>query len=435
VDFLFYLDYIFSKFVIMNKIKVLVLPSDKTGVGKFRSIDPHVCLQNNYPNEFHVDIDYEPRVNDINYWKQYQIVHIHRNIGNAYEHTPNIIRMLKSLGIITIIDIDDYWMPGKEHPIHDIIRQNKINEKIVENLRHPDYVTTTTTIFATEIKKINKNVEIFPNAIDPSEPQFNEPTEQCDKIRVGWLGGSSHLHDLMLLEGMVSKLSPIQDKIQYVVCGFDTRGTITEINKQTGEQKQRPIQPHETVWAKYEEIFTNNYKIITPEYKVFLDKFVEQPFENEKNENYRRVWTKDITQYARNYSKFDISIAPIKSHTFNIVKSQLKVIEAGFYKKALIASEVGPYTIDLKHALKDGQFTDGNALLVKDSRNHSDWSKNIKKLVDNPNMIIDLGERLYETVKDTYDLRNVTKARAEWYKLIVDKKNNVQHTLNENFVS
>jgi len=418
-----------------EKIKVLVLPSDRTGVGKFRSIDPHVMLQNMYPDEFHVDIDYEPRINDINYWKQYQIVHIHRNIGNQYEHTPNIIRMLKSLNIVTIIDIDDYWMPGKEHPIHDIIRQNKINEKIVENLKHPDYVTTTTTIFAKEIKKINKNVEIFPNAIDPSEPQFNEPTEQSDKIRVGWLGGSSHLHDLMLLEGMVSKLSPLQDKIQYVVCGFDTRGTITEINKQTGEQKQRPIQPHETVWAKYEEIFTNRYQIITPEYKTFLDKFVEEQFENERNENYRRVWTKHITQYARNYSKFDISIAPIKSHMFNIVKSQLKVIEAGFYKKALVASEVGPYTIDLKHALKNGEFTNGNALLVPESRNHSDWAKNIKKLVDNPNMIVDLGERLYETVKDTYDLRNVTKARAEWYKLIVDKKNNAQHTLNENFVS
>ena len=418
-----------------EKIKVLVIPSDRTGVGKFRSVDPHVMLQNMYPNDFHVDIDYEPRINDINFWKKYQIVHIHRNIGNTYDHTPNIIRMLKSLGIITIVDIDDYWMPGKEHPIHDIIRQNKINEKIVENLKHPDYVTTTTTIFANEIKKINKNVEIFPNAIDPREPQFNEPLEKSDKIRVGWLGGSSHLHDLMLLEGMVSKLSPIQDKLQFVVCGFDARGTITEINKQTGEQKQRPIQPHETVWARYEEIFTNRYQIITPEYKLFLDKFIEQPFENEVNENYRRVWTKDITQYARNYSKFDISIAPIKNHTFNVVKSQLKVIEAGFYKKALIASEVGPYTIDLKHALKNGEFTDGNALLVPDSRNHSDWAKNIKKLVDNPNMIIDLGERLYETVKDTYDLRNVTKARAEWYKLILDKKNNDQYSLNQNLVS
>ena len=51
----------------MSKIKVLVLPSDKTGVGKFRSIDPHVMLQNLYPEEFHVDIDYEPKVNDYNY--------------------------------------------------------------------------------------------------------------------------------------------------------------------------------------------------------------------------------------------------------------------------------------------------------------------------------------------------------------------------------
>ena len=202
----------------MAKIKVLVIPSDKTGVGKFRSIDPHTFLQNMYPDDFHVDIDYEPRINDMNYWKQYQIVHIHRNIGQSYEQTPNIIRMLKSLGIVTIVDLDDYWMPGKEHPIHDIIRTNKINEKIVENLKHPDYVTTTTTIFANEIKKFNKNVEIFPNAIDPKESQFNELTLPSDKIRVGWLGGSSHLHDLMLLDGMVSKLNPVQDKLQFVVC-------------------------------------------------------------------------------------------------------------------------------------------------------------------------------------------------------------------------
>ena len=73
--------------------------------------------------------------------------------------------MLKSMGFVTIVELDDYWMPGKEHPIHDIIRANKINEKIVENLRHPDYVTTTTTIFADEIKKFNKNVEIFTTAI------------------------------------------------------------------------------------------------------------------------------------------------------------------------------------------------------------------------------------------------------------------------------
>jgi glycosyltransferase involved in cell wall biosynthesis len=101
------------------------------------------------------------------------------------------------------------------------------------------------------------------------------------------------------------------------------------------------------------------------------------------------------------------------------MKSQLKVIEAGFYKKALIASNVGPYTIDLKHSLNNGNFTDGNALLVNKNNNHSDWAKYIKKLVDNPNMITDMGERLYETVKDRYDLNKVTIDRKEFYLSII----------------
>jgi glycosyltransferase involved in cell wall biosynthesis len=403
-----------------EKIKVLVLPSDRTGVGKFRSMDPHVYLQNMYPDEFHVDIDYEPKVDDINYWKKYQIVHVHRNIGHNYDNTPNLIKFLKSLGIVVIVDLDDYWLPTAEHPIHHLIVQNKIHEKIIANLREASYVTTTTTVFAEEIKKLNKNVEIFPNAIDPQEPQFRQVTPESDRIRVGWLGGSSHLHDLMLLDGFVQKNGKeLNDKIQYVLCGFDIRGTMTEINKETGEQKQRPILPHETVWARYEEIFTDKYSIVSEDYKKYLMDFTEVDYKLESDLAYQRVWTKPVTTYAMNYSKLDISLAPIKNHIFNRMKSQLKVIEAGFYKKALIASNIGPYTIDLKHSLKNGEFVDGNALLVDEHRNHSDWSKYIKKLVNNPNMIKDMGERLYETVKDTYDLKNVTKTRAEWYKTLV----------------
>ena len=402
----------------MSKINVLVLPSDKSGVGKFRSVDPHVKLQNLYPNDFHVDIDYEPRLNDINYWKKYQIVHFHRSFGNI-DQCPDIIKYLSGIGIIMIADLDDYWLPTKEHPIHQLIVENKMNQKILANLKAADYVTTTTELFANEIRKFNKNVIVLPNAIDPNELQFKQQTPPSDKIRVGWLGGSSHLHDLKLLDGMVNKLQPLQDKLQYYVCGFDTRGTVTEINKQTGQQTQRPIRPQETVWVRYEEIFTNNYKIISPEYKTFLGKFEDGQYPNVEKENYVRVWTRPVETYAGNYSNFDISLAPIRNHIFNRMKSQLKVIEAGFYKKALIASNVGPYTIDLKHAMKNGEFTDGNALLVDESRNHSDWAKYIKKLVDNPNMITDLGERLYETVKDKYHLDVVTKTRAEFYKSLI----------------
>jgi glycosyltransferase involved in cell wall biosynthesis len=103
------------------------------------------------------------------------------------------------------------------------------------------------------------------------------------------------------------------------------------------------------------------------------------------------------------------------------MKSQLKVIEAGFYKKALIASNIGPYTIDLKHCLDNGNFVDGNAILINEARNHADWAKFIEKLVKNPNLIKDMGERLYETVKDKYDLKNVTNDRKQFYIDIANK--------------
>ena len=371
-------------------------------------------LQNNHSDEFHVDIDYEPKVNDINYWKQYDIVHFHRSIGQDYDQAPTLIQRLNALGIVTIMDLDDYWLPTKEHPVHQLVLQNKLHEKILANMKVAGHVITTTSIFATEISKYNKNVYVLPNAINPNEPQFKAETKPSDKLRFGWLGGSSHLHDLKLLDGTLSTLTQFKDNFSMYLCGFDTRGTVTEINKENGEQKQRPIKPEETVWARYEEIFTDRYKLVDDKHKEFLMKFKEEDYISDSETFYTRIWTKPVTSYAANYRWFDVSLAPIKNHIFNRVKSQLKVIEAGFYKKAIIASNVGPYTIDLKHALKNGEFTDGNALLVDEVRN-GDWSKYMKKLIQNPNLAYDLGQRLYETVKDTYDLNKVTKDRAQLY--------------------
>lgn len=403
----------------MSKINVLVVPSDRTGVGKFRSVDPHISLQNLYPNDFHVDIIYDVPLHDIEFFKKYQIVALHRSLGPDFDRAAQMIVKLNEIGIATVCDIDDYWMPGKEHPIHDVIKVNKINEKIVNNLKVAKYVSTTTSIFADEIKKLNKNVVIFPNAINPNESQFKEPTLPSERLRVGWLGGSSHLHDIQLLDSSFSKLTKYKDQLQFVLCGFDTRGSVTEINAETKEHKRRDILPHETVWARYEEIFTQKYSFVSDEYKKHLLQYSKEEYPNVDNEGYLRVWTKPVTSYAKNYSKFDVSLAPIKNTMFNRVKSQLKVIEAGFYKKAIIASDLGPYTIDLKHCLQNGNFVDGNALLVDENRNHSDWAKYIEKLLKNPNMAKDMGERLYETVKDKYDLDIVTKARAEFYKSIV----------------
>ena len=40
-----------------KKIKMLVIPSDRFGgVGKYRSVDPHVYISEHYKDEFDIDI-------------------------------------------------------------------------------------------------------------------------------------------------------------------------------------------------------------------------------------------------------------------------------------------------------------------------------------------------------------------------------------------
>jgi glycosyltransferase involved in cell wall biosynthesis len=405
----------------MSKIRILAIPSDKHGVGKFRMMDPYQFIGDNHSDDIHVDISYNADNND-EYFLNYDIVVFHTFIHQT-NHEQNIerIKWLQSKGIKVIMDIDDLWFVDQRHPMYHQVKTSRIGEMKMEMLKLVDYVTTTTPIFAKTIKdRLSvKNIEIFPNAVNEDEPQFKIDPIKSDKIRFGWLGGSSHLSDIELMSnGISSTHNAFKDKVQFVLCGFDLRGTVTEID-QEGKQRQRPIEPLETVWYKYEKFFTEDYKVLSPEYKSFLNVFVDTPY-NDVNEPYRRRWTKDIKTYASNYNTFDVSLAPLVESQFNANKSQLKVIEAGFHKKAIIASETDPYTLDLISAVNDGKLNDnGNALLVNPRRNHKDWAKHMKRLVENPNMIEDLGNRLYETVKDTYSLKKVCKDRVEFFKSII----------------
>jgi len=408
----------------MSKIKILSIPSDTHGVGKFRILDPFVYIGDNFQDEFHVDVVYDVPNND-DFFKNYDIVYFHTFI-HKLPHEINVERVnwLKLKGIKVIIDIDDLWYVDQRHPMYHQVVLNKISEKKVQLLKLADYVCTTTPIFAKTLKdRLSiKNVVIFPNAVNDEEEQFKSKKIESDKIRFGWLGGSSHLHDIELLEQGISSIhASYKDKVQFVLCGFDLRGTVTEIKKETGEQIQRPIQPLETVWFKYESIFTDKYRVLDQDYKTHLFNFVETSYDD-VNKPYVRRWTKNINTYATNYNYFDVSLAPLVESVFNDNKSQLKIIEAGFHKKAIIASETNPYTLDLVNSIENGIFNkSGNSLLVSTKKNHKQWAQHMKRLIENPNMIEDLGNRLYETVKDKYSLKKVCKDRTQFFKLILNK--------------
>ena len=409
----------------MSKIRILAIPSDVHGVGKFRILDPYKFIGENHTDDVHVDISFDVP-NDNNFFINYDIVVFHSFIHKT-SHDINVerVKWLKTNGIKVIMDIDDMWFVDQRHPMYYQIKVNKVGEKKVELLKLVDYVTTTTPIFADTIKKKLgvSNVQVFPNAVNEDEPQFKSSPIKSDKVRFGWLGGSSHLHDLELISGGISTtLNSFKEKVQFVLCGFDLRGNVTQMDKVTGKQTQRPIQPLETVWSKYEQFFTDNYKSLSEEYKNYLLTFVNGNF-NDENEPYRRRWTMEINKYATNYNYFDVSLAPLLETEFNSNKSQLKIIEAGFHKKPVIASDVKPFNLDLISAVDSGssEFNNkGNSLIVPPSKNHKLWAKHMKRLIENPNMIEDLGNRLYETVKDKYSLKNVSNNRVQFFKTIIN---------------
>lgn len=409
-----------------------MVPSDSQGVGHFRSIWPAQALTKHFGEDFEVEINIGPNVENLPYLKSFDIIHFHRHLG-PYELMEKTFSELKAAGVTLIMDIDDFWEPPSTHPLYQIVKSEKLNEKIIETIKLSDYVTTTTEIYASYIRPYNSNVIIMPNALDMNHPMWKSKAipSQTDKCRISWIGGSSHFNDLQLIEqsmGMLHNNKTLEDKFQIIMCGFDIRGTITEI-KPDGSRDTRHILPHETIWLKFEEIFTNKYSDIKKdaEYFKWLNKIKKEDYPDQYKKNYVRRWTLPLTQYGKHYDYCDVCLAPIDSidiHTtdkgqvikklnmFNLVKSELKIIEAGMKKKCLIAQDFGIY----KELLKNGE----TGILIND--NKDGWYKAMRKVIQEPEYREMLANNLHEYVKDRYELKNVTAARAAHYKDILSKR-------------
>jgi glycosyltransferase involved in cell wall biosynthesis len=409
----------------MSKINILVVPSDNQGgVGFYRSIQPHIQLEKQFPEEFSVSFNMKPNWEDLESFKKYQIIHIHKGIFNNMNSFYNAIHYFKENKIVTILDIDDHWKMDYRHPNHVLTKKFKLDDIIKNNLSVCDYVTTTTKLFQKEILPFNKNTFVLPNAINPEDKRFQVEKKESKRLRIGLIMGSSHEYDMALIGKISESLTKEElDNVQFVLCGYDLRGTVREYDE-TGHYKERDLKPQEGVWYRYEKMLTSDYKIVSQQHKDFLLKFIENTdFPNYENEAYRRCWTKPIDEYYQHYANVDVLLAPLDVNDFNRVKSPLKVAECVFSKTAIIASEFGPYSYDLRNVFQRGGTIDetGNALLVHPTKNNKHWLRFIKLLIKDRKLVKTLQDNLYNELHEKYDLRNVTKDRAEFYKKIIQQ--------------
>lgn len=337
------------------KIAVFV-PKHYGGTGLYRLYLPHELMSQWGHDILFTDSPFPESYNDVD---------IFVCSKSWFVQIRSLIPHLKKKGIQTVIDYDDYWVLPSTHYLYDAYKAQGTSKILRDALKLFDHAICTTEILEKKVRVVNKSTMVLPNAVDPTLSQFKINTKPSDSVRFGWIGGTCHYPDLLLLDGTPQKL---KGDFKMVLFGHD------------GQKGG--------VYDRYCNILSGRGTIFDPD-----------P-EKSKFKLYKQAPARFYTQF---YNLIDVALAPLVKDEFNSMKSELKMIEAGFFKKGVVVSNVLPYTTLINNK---------NCIAVD---HKTGWAKAMNRMIKNPSMVEDMGEELYLTVKDQFDLRKVTKAREQWY--------------------
>jgi len=282
-----------------------------------------------------------------------------------YNTLDQIEAWRKIYGFKLVVDVDDYWYLDQTHILAKEWKENDVSTRIIQYLITADYVICTHDRLAAEVKKLNSNVLICPNAIPGGFEQFNPKPESSDKVRLMWQGSITHRHDLELLRQPMKRLLSLKDRISTTFAGHvkNLPDSDAMLSAFTCGLKLNP-----TI-----------YEGTTPE------------------------------KYYHVYNHADICIIPLVESRFNSHKSNLKILEAAYMGIPVIVSKVNPY-------LGFGNF-------VRYVENQTDWYKHIRELVLNKELRRLLGKSLQRYCDKHYNFKKINATRLETFKQLTNIHN------------
>src|SRR5258706_868014 len=376
---------------------LLPIQYNVTGLDYHRLLMPFERLQKTNPGIHEVKMlrgvtengrAYEPPLDSLTdeQLREFNIIYVLRQVSHDIQKIQPLIDRIKSNGLKMVFDIDDYWKLPKEHYWYKKYKEQKVDEGVITTLKQADAVVTTTHNFAKIISEYNHNVTVLPNCISPDDLQFRQVNISLPRLRLGWIGGVFHKADIKLLEATVKRLyesTELQGRWQICFGGYNPNPEFNEIEK---------ILTANYSFKNYDASYFNYLMQQTPAMEhIAFDK------------PYRRLWGKDVRNYGSMYNDVDVCLVPLIKNTFNECKSELKIVEAGTMKKAVICSDVLPYN----QWIEDGV----NGILVKPDRNFIDWFVAIRKLILNPGLVKELGEALHKTIRENFNMDEHNKKR------------------------
>jgi hypothetical protein len=297
----------------------------------------------------------------------------HLIVANRFISRVNgseLIQKLKEANVPYVLDIDDDYRLPEWHILAHQAKSERHAEKILQALHYAKAITTTHEYLSGTLKHEASQPNAFeiPNAINPKEEQYQVKKRNFDIVKFGWSGSITHFEDVMLMhDGLLSLYNQEQYKFQVIYGGY----------------------------SKDDEMAKAIAGVLSCKGKASPNQFATYP-------------SVSINDYAKFYDEIDVSLIPLRDNRFNKLKSNLKLIESGFKKKACIVSNVHPYEPMLVHGK--------NCLVVK---HKNDWYRHMVKLIENPAMIEDLSEQLYVDVQVQH-IDKIAELRYRTYKKILE---------------
>ncbi len=230
------------------------------------------------------------------------------------DHLRNYVkRPDRRAAVIVEID-DDYWNIHESNATVYWMRSPEPLARIEESLRLADAVTVTTEALATVARQFNPHVYVLPNCIDLNLLLHERP--EPGRLTVGWAGSNSHSLDFASMQGALSQFPARHPELDWHFIGTDCRGALG--------------------------ITAGRYSLGNPDLTTYLEMI-----------------------------DFHIGIAPLASDTFNLSKSDIRILEYSALGIPVIASNFGEYAKAITH---------GETGLLVDSPEQ--WATHLEMLVE-----------------------------------------------------
>ena len=290
-----------------------------------------------------------------------------------------LAQLLKEQGKKVIFENDDTYDIEKGIPMHLLDNDNqrdiarKISKLLDETLSIADGAIASTSLLAEEYKKINPNVAVCKNCIDPMD-EYECKENTTGKFRVGLVGSVTTNHDYYHIKEEIKRL--------------DDRGDVTIVLfglKFKDGSKLPACQDDFAFWDSLKNV----------EWQPFVP----------------------VSMYYYTISKLalDVAIIPRKDHYFNKCKSNLKFLEMSLLNIPVIAQgfedKQSPYQgVDEEYM---SVITGGEG-----------WYDKIIEVKDNYQQYKSLAKKAHDYVLKDYNIQDYAKVWTETIeKLCLSQKN------------